>query len=1225
MSEWRDAVRKEILKYCRNYGTAEFELQDLVEFSEQSIKNKFPENDTWEASIRRTLQELRDNSEVEFLGDGRYRRKALNISDDSVNLPTPASSINYKLQYSLTHYNEAKSESNWNHPVINIIDSEIPIDIEQEIQEKCGLDTAEIENLSIEGSCGKGRMANIPWIGIFDNRVANGPQDGLYVVYLFDTVEKRLFLTLNQGMTELKDDYGLSATKKVLSTRADILREKVDLEEFEMSGIELPVELLTGRNKHYGKSTICYNSYDADQFPGENEIISDLCDLVSEYQNIVSDGYYQRLVSAFDEEEKVQRHPEDTSTNTDPTVWIEKTQVEGREYKQEGKYELGNALMAPSRDEGGRKRYEAMREAEVGDIVLHLLQDQHQFAGVSVIDSELTEDFDGPPSDRWTNKQQEEGGYLRWLRDYEAIEPHIHVYNDLLENSEYEEELQDIRENSGKIFYDKRLSLNQGHYFTHCPDDLVNILINESDHLNKLIQQRGYENNEPWDSNESDETSSEDKEETKSEYWGLVSGKESAGERFIEDPNKRNLGSFLEEFWTLRAAPSIEHILSEESNWFNQQPDEIANILKKAINQNDISIATSINGFGVSSASEALRALEPTEFPILNDPACQGMSALGYDPKEPSNANPEDYPEFVDDVKDALERFDLVQIAEEADGVFVPEWATELQLADHLFYLHSDDDYEFTFNEWLPCASTVETAPYYWVNQSAPSDSQTHLKSVPDDSFDTDIGRLEVNDTVFHHDEGQVVGYSTVNQEPQTIKINNKLGCKVEVSFSAFEDPVPFSDVFEYLLHERDEGDEYFPVDESGLKSGYLFNLSEPAGNYILQQSKEDTPGDSQIHRLEERLSQPKFSMSLPTGLYFHEREESRLKQQINASLNSGKHIIFTGPPGTGKSKLAKEVAEQAAYRHDQIDGQIFTTATAEWTTFDTIGGYVPDDDGNGLKFDPRLFLRCFRNDDGDIQNKWLVVDELNRANIDKALGPLFSVLAKDSVQLPYEDENRVQIDWVDADLDDNEELSDIANDQDRYPVTPSWWLIGTMNTVDKTSLYDLSFAFMRRFSFIHVGVPKLTLEIEGEEIVSRTLLDPDVEGQNYATTWQQDLPKLRETIEEYHEELSVIWAIVNKYRPIGPAIVLDMLQHLHVHEGGDEDTPLTAAILSLVLPQMEGIREQDQLDLLNDLEKGLPIEASNNDSDRNKIELRIDFEHLRRKAYDMFGLDPDE
>lgn len=226
-------------------------------------------------------------------------------------------------------------------------------------------------------------------------------------------------------------------------------------------------------------------------------------------------------------------------------------------------------------------------------------------------------------------------------------------------------------------------------------------------------------------------------------------------------------------------------------------------------------------------------------------------------------------------------------------------------------------------------------------------------------------------------------------------------------------------------------------------------------------------------------------------------------------------------------------------------------------------------------------------------------------------------MLAGDSVQLPYEDDGRIQIDWVDKETD----LPAIATDENRYPVTPNWWLIGTMNTIDKTSLYDLSFAFMRRFSFVHVGVPDLT--VDGDKtVVSRMLLDPDHEGQNYSTTWTRDRPELQDTLKEDHEELSVIWAIVNDYRSIGPAIVLDILLHLHAHEGGDASTPLTSALLSLVFPQMEGLRERDQRQLLDDLEDSRPLQAEDETAEPVDVNLRIDVPYLRRKAYDMFGLD---
>lgn len=183
-----------------------------------------------------------------------------------------------------------------------------------------------------------------------------------------------------------------------------------------------------------------------------------------------------------------------TDGSSSPRIWIEKTKQEGRDYKQSGELALGKALIAPSRDEGGRRRYESLREAEVGDIVLHLVQEQYQIVAASVIDSELQEDFEGPPDNRWTEQQQNEGGYRRNLRSKEGIEPHIHIYDDILRNDAYSEKLQEIRrETDQKIFYTKNLQLNQGHYFTECPPELVEIFAAESSSLRTILEQFGYE------------------------------------------------------------------------------------------------------------------------------------------------------------------------------------------------------------------------------------------------------------------------------------------------------------------------------------------------------------------------------------------------------------------------------------------------------------------------------------------------------------------------------------------------------------------------------------------------------------------------------------------------------------------------------------------------------------------------------------------------------------
>src|SRR5690606_8621576 len=61
---------------------------------------------------------------------------------------------------------------------------------------------------------------------------------------------------------------------------------------------------------------------------------------------------------------------------------------------------------------------------------------------------------------------------------------------------------------------------------------------------------------------------------------------------------------------------------------------------------------------------------------------------------------------------------------------------------------------------------------------------------------------------------------------------------------------------------------------------------------------------------------------------------------QVCAALSAGKHLLLVGPPGTGKTELAGALA--AAARTDgYCHGAFVATASADWTTFDTIGGYA--------------------------------------------------------------------------------------------------------------------------------------------------------------------------------------------------------------------------------------------------------------------------------------------
>ncbi len=341
-------------------------------------------------------------------------------------------------------------------------------------------------------------------------------------------------------------------------------------------------------------------------------------------------------------------------------------------------------------------------------------------------------------------------------------------------------------------------------------------------------------------------------------------------------------------------------------------------------------------------------------------------------------------------------------------------------------------------------------------------------------------------------------------------------------------------------------------------------------------------------------LQEQKFRVEIPESLYFDNKDT--IKAEIEASLNSDKNIILTGPPGTGKTKLAKDIARQISGEKegyaglDQVEGTIFTTATADWTAFDTIGGYMPTN-GDRLKFKPGQFLKCFRNENGEITNKWLVIDEINRSDIDKAFGQLFSVLSGDSVELPYERDGNIRIESIDKDQD----LEEIAENKDVYPVTNSWRLIATMNTLDKASLYEMSYAFMRRFNFIHVGLPEL--ENDGE-------IDPDV-VENYTNTWNLEVN------DQDKKSVALLWYKVNKYREIGPSIIKDIFQYM---ENYNHENALESAIVSLIYPQLEGMRPQKQREFIESLSK--TEDLKNGES----FNLDLETDSLKQKAENIFN-----
>jgi hypothetical protein len=173
------------------------------------------------------------------------------------------------------------------------------------------------------------------------------------------------------------------------------------------------------------------------------------------------------------------------------------------------------------------------------------------------------------------------------------------------------------------------------------------------------------------------------------------------------------------------------------------------------------------------------------------------------------------------------------------------------------------------------------------------------------------------------------------------------------------------------------------------------------------------------------------------------------LEALISIHLIAGKNAIITGTPGSGKTTLSENICKTLGLESSVITGN------PEWTPFDTIGGR----DINGI-FRPGLvtnsIIDCWRS----LKNKgvpaFLIIDEINRANVDLALGGLFTLLDVKHRENPL--------------IESTENLGDAFKDvliKGNLYVPYSFRIIATMNSYDKALLFKLGYALLRRFAVV--------------------------------------------------------------------------------------------------------------------------------------------------------------
>ena len=205
--------------------------------------------------------------------------------------------------------------------------------------------------------------------------------------------------------------------------------------------------------------------------------------------------------------------------------------------------------------------------------------------------------------------------------------------------------------------------------------------------------------------------------------------------------------------------------------------------------------------------------------------------------------------------------------------------------------------------------------------------------------------------------------------------------------------------------------------------------------------------------------------------------EESEIQRMLRI-LRTKKNLILQGPPGVGKTFIARKLAY--VLMGSKVEERITSVQFHQSYSYeDFVGGFRPHVEDRRMVFTRQdgPFLEVCKKaranpDDAHV----ILIDEINRGNLSRVFGELLMLIEADKRKPEF-----------------GVNLQHRREDDEKFFVPPNVYIIGTMNLADR-SLTGMNVAMRRRFGFVDLE-PQFNERVFTDWLSDETDMPPDMQA----------------------------------------------------------------------------------------------------------------------------------